>query len=95
MKRSSNPGHPNAKQAEIPKAWKVFNSSDQDDCHEAFHLNPNQAKADITVTIKGTPVQVIDSGATANTIDYVHIRRSVLQNSALNTGLSPRFQVAG
>ena len=70
MKRSSNPGHPNAKQAEIPKAWKVFNSSDQDDCHEAFHLNPNQAKADITVTIKGTPVQFIDSGVTANTIDY-------------------------
>ena len=59
MKRSSNPGRPKAKQAEI----------DQDDCHEAFHLNPNQAKAE-TVTIKGTPVQVIDSGATANTIDY-------------------------
>ena len=70
MKRTSNPGHPNAKQAEIPKARKVCNSSDEDECHEAFHLNPNQAKADITVTIKGTPVQVIDSGATANTIDY-------------------------
>ena len=85
MKRTSNPGHPNATQAEIPKAWKVFNSSDEDECHKAFHLNPNQAKADITVTIKGTPVQVIDSGATANTIDMQHIRRSVLQNSALNT----------
>ena len=70
MKRTSNPGHPNATQAEIPKAWKVFNSPDEDVCHKAFHLNPKQAKADITVTIKGTPVQVIDSGATANTIDY-------------------------
>ncbi|XP_022797971.1 uncharacterized protein K02A2.6-like [Stylophora pistillata] len=43
----------------------------EDECHEAFHLNPNRTKADITVTIEGTLVQVcIDSGATVNTIDY-------------------------
>ena len=71
MKKKPNPGHLNSKQAEIPKARYVCNSSDEDECHEAFHLNPNQVKADIRVTIKGTPVQVcIDSGATANTIDY-------------------------
>ena len=71
MKRTSNPGHPNGKQAEIPKAWYVSNSSDEDECREAFHLNPIQAKADITVTIEGTPVKVcIDSSATANTTDY-------------------------
>ena len=36
-----------------------------------FQLNLNQEKSVITVTIKGTPVKVcIDSGATANTIDY-------------------------
>ena len=71
MKKTSNPDHPNSKQAEIPKARYVCNSSDEDECHEAFHLNPDQAKADITVTIEGTPVKVcIDSGATANTIDY-------------------------
>ena len=34
-------------------------------------LSQPSAKADITVKIEGTPVQVcIDSGATANTIDY-------------------------
>ena len=71
MKRTSNPGHPNGKWAKISKARYVCNSSDEDECHEAFYFNPNQANADITVTIQCTPVQVcIDSGATANTIDY-------------------------
>ena len=79
MKKTSNPGHLNSKQAEISKARYVCNSWEEDECHEAFHLNPNQVKADIRVTIKGTPVQVcIDSGATANTIDYMQqMRRSV------------------
>ena len=81
MKKTSNPGHLNSKQAEISKARYVCNSWEEDECHEAFHLNPNQVKADIRVTIKGTPVQVcIDSGATANTIDYMQqMRRSVPQ----------------
>ena len=71
MKRISNPGHPNGKQAEIPKARYVCYSSDEGKCHEAFHLNPIQAKANITVTIESTPVQVcIDSGAKVKTIDY-------------------------
>ena len=69
MKRISNPGHPNGKQAEIPKARYVCYSSDEGKCHEAFHLNPIQAKANITVTIESTPVQVwID--AKVKTIDY-------------------------
>ena len=42
MKRTSNPGHPNSKQPEIPKAQYVCNSSDEDECREAFHLNPKQ-----------------------------------------------------
>ena len=85
MKKTPNPGHLNSKQAEIPKARYVCNSSDEDECHEAFHLNPNQVKADIRVTIKGTPVQVcIDSGATANTIDYATDEAiSAAKNSAL------------
>ena len=71
MKRTSNPGKTNGKQAVIPKPWYFCNSSDEDECHEAFNLNPNQAKADITVTIEGTPVQVcINSGPMPNTIDY-------------------------
>ena len=71
MKRTSKPGHPNGKQAEITKSRYVCNFSDEDECHEAFNLNPIQAKADITVTIEGTPIQVcIDSGEIENTIDY-------------------------
>ena len=42
MKRTSNPGRPISKQPEIPKAWYVCNSSDENECHEAFHLNPKQ-----------------------------------------------------
>ena len=72
MKRSPNPGRPNDKQAAgLPKAPYVCYSSDDDESHEAFQLNPNQEKSDITVTIEGTPVKVcVDSGAAANTIDY-------------------------
>ena len=71
MKRTANPGHPKGKQAGIPKARYVCYSSDEDESHQVFQLNPNQEKSDITVTIEGTPVKVcIDSGATANTIDY-------------------------
>ena len=71
MKRTANPGHPKGKQAGIPKARYVCYSSDEDETHQVFQLNPNQEKSDITVTIEGTPVKVcIDSGATANTIDY-------------------------
>ena len=71
MKRATNPGHPNGKQAGIPKARYVCYSLDEDESHEAFQLNLNQETSDITVTIEGTPVKVcIDSGATANTIDY-------------------------
>lgn len=62
---------PNGKKAEIPKARYVCHSLNEDECHEAFHCNPMQAKAGIAVTIEGTPVQVcVDSAATANTIDY-------------------------
>ena len=51
--------------------WYVCYSSDEDESHQAFQLNPTQEKSDIMVTIKGTPVKVcIDSGATANTINY-------------------------
>ena len=71
MKRTSNPGHPKGKQAGIPKARYVCYSSDEDESHQAFQLNPTQEKSDITVTIEGTPINVcIDSAATANTIDY-------------------------
>jgi len=70
MKRTINPGHPNGKQAGLPKAWYACYSSDEDESHEAFQLNLSQEKSDITVTIKGTPVNVcIDSGTTANNID--------------------------
>ena len=71
MKRTANPGHPKGKQAGIPKARYVCYSSDDDESYQAFQLNPIQEKSDITVTIEGTPVKVyIDSGTTANTIDY-------------------------
>ena len=71
MKRTTNPGYPKGKQAGTPKARYVCYSSDEDESHQAFHLNPTKEKSDITVTIEGTPVKVcIDSGATANTIDY-------------------------
>ena len=71
MKRTTNPGHPKGKQAGIPKVRYVRYSSDEDESHQAFQLDPTQEKSDITVTIEGTPVKVcIDSGATANTIDY-------------------------
>jgi len=70
-KRTTNPGHPNGTEAGVPKAWYVCYSSDEDESNEAFQLNLNQAKSDITVTIKGTPVKLcIYSGATVNTIDY-------------------------
>ena len=72
MKRITNPGHPKGKQAGISKARYVCYSSDEDESHQAFQLNPAQEKSDITVTIEGTPFKVcIDSGATVNTIDYV------------------------
>ncbi|PFX31489.1 Counting factor associated protein D [Stylophora pistillata] len=58
MKKTKTPGHPNGAQASTPKARYVCNSSDEDDCHEAFHLNPNQAKADITLTIEDIPVRL-------------------------------------
>ena len=52
-----------------PKVKCVYDYNDDDGC--AFQVSPTQAKADITVNIEGAPVQVcIDSGATANTIDY-------------------------
>ena len=71
MERTRNQGHPKGKQAEIPKARYVCYSSDEDESHQAFQLNPTQEKLDITVTIEGIPVKVcIDSGTTANTIDY-------------------------
>ena len=71
MKRTTNPAHPKGNQAEIPKARYVCYSSGEDESHQAFQLNPTQEKSDIMVTIEGTPVKVcIDSGATANTIDY-------------------------
>ena len=71
MKRTTNPGHPKGKQAGIPKAQYVCYSSDEDESHQAFQLNPTQEKSDIMVTIEGTPVKVCnDSGATANTINY-------------------------
>ena len=71
IKRTPNPDRPNGKQAGLPKTRYVCYSSDDDESHEAFQLNSNQEKSDITVTIEGTPVKVcIDSGATANTIDY-------------------------
>ena len=71
MKRTTNPGHPKGKQAGIPKVWYVRYSSDEDESYQAFQLNPTQEKSDVTVTIEGTPVKVcIDSGSTANTIDY-------------------------
>jgi len=71
MKRTTNPGHPNGKQAGIPKARYVSYSSDEDESQEVFQLDLNQEKSDITVTIEGTTVKVcIDSGGTANTIDY-------------------------
>ena len=70
-KRTPNPGRPNGKQAGLPKAWYVCHSLDDDESQQAFQLNPNQEKLDITVTIEGTPVKVcIDSVSTANTIDY-------------------------
>ena len=71
MKRTTNPGHPKGKQSGISKAWYVCYSSDEDECHQPFQLNPTQEKSDVTVTIEGTRVKVcIDAGATANTIDY-------------------------
>ena len=71
MKKFSNPGRLEGKQTGKLKAQHISYSSDEDESCDAFPLKPNQAKADITVNIEVTPVQVcIDSGATANTIDY-------------------------
>ena len=42
MKRATNPGHPKGKQAGIPKARYVCYSSDEDESHQVFQLNPTQ-----------------------------------------------------
>ena len=71
MKRTTNPGHPKGKQAGILKARYACYSSDEDESHQSFQINPTQEKSDIMVTIQGTPVKVyIDSGTTVNTINY-------------------------
>ena len=70
MKRTLTPGRPHVQQAGNPKVQYACHSPVDENC-DAFQLSFSQAKADITVDIEGTPVQVcIDSGATANTIDY-------------------------
>ena len=55
MKKTPNPGRPNGKQAGLPKARYLCYSSDDDASQQAFQLNPNQEKSDITITIEGTP----------------------------------------
>ena len=42
MKRTANLGHPKVKQSGILKARYVCYSSDEDESHQAFQLNPTQ-----------------------------------------------------
>ena len=47
-----------------------------DDESYVFQVSPKQVKTDISVIIEGAPALVcIDSGATANTIDYATYER--------------------
>lgn len=62
-------GYSQGKKVENPKVRYVHHSSEES--FDAFQISPKQVKTDITVNIEGAPVHVcIDSGATANTIDY-------------------------
>ena len=70
MKRAPNLGYPQGRKVENPRVRYVHDSSDEES-FDAFQVSPKQVKTDITVTVEGAPVQVcIDSGATANTVDY-------------------------
>ena len=70
LKQPLNPGRPQGRWLGNSKVQYVHNSYD-DESYDAFQISPKQVKIDITVNIEGAPVQVcIDSGATANTIDY-------------------------
>ena len=70
LKQPLNPGRSQGKWLGNSKVQYVHNSCD-DESYDAFQVSPKQVKTDITVKIEGAPVQVcIDSGATANTIDY-------------------------
>ena len=53
-----------------------MHDSSDDKSYDVFQVGPKQVKTDISVIIEGAPVQVcIDSGATANTIDYTTYER--------------------
>ena len=85
MKRTSNPGHPNSKQPEIPKAQYVCNSSDEDECREAFHLNPKQ-KQTPQLKLKVPQFKCVLILVQQRTpLTMQHMRRSVPQKQCLKT----------
>ena len=70
LKHTLSPGRNQGKRLENSKVQCVHNSCD-DKSYVVFQVSPKQVITDITVNIEGAPVQVcIDSGATANTIDF-------------------------
>ena len=74
LKRPPIPGRLHGKRSDNFKVQYVHDSSDDESY--VFQVSPKQVKTDISVIIEGAPVQVcIDSGATANTIDYTTYER--------------------
>ena len=75
LKRAPTPGRLQGKRSDNFKVQYVHDSSD-DESYDVFQVSPKRVKTDISVIIEGAPVQVcIDSGATANTIDYATYER--------------------